>query len=52
MSGQAHRFPVDGGSHIYRQSALEGGTIAFLVHICDTNCVEPRAIVRPEELCQ
>jgi hypothetical protein len=61
---QALRFPGGWGSQILRQSAHEGGKVVssthrppllqviFLVLIYVGGWVDPRAIVRPEGLCQ
>jgi hypothetical protein len=65
--GQALRVLGGLGSQVSRQSAHEGGKVVspthrpplpphpqeiFLVLISVGVCVEPRAIVRPEGLCQ
>jgi hypothetical protein len=62
---QTHKLAEDWGSKISRQSTHEGGKVVipthrppltpqelFLVFICVRGWVNPRAIVRPEGLCQ
>ena len=62
--GQAMRVPEDWGSQISRQSAHESGKVGslstgrhnseevFLVLVSVRGCIDPRAVVRPEGLCQ
>jgi hypothetical protein len=50
--GQDQRVPGSWGSQFSRQSAHEGGKVVSPTHQQPLPWVDPRAVVRPEDLCQ